>query len=62
MTKKKFKNVFNNAKNLYEGRELVINAFRSGLFRLKPTTGTGLDTKTNASKITNCSCTSKSWQ
>ena len=42
MTKKKLKNVFNNAKNLSEGRELVINAFKSGLFRLKRTTGTGL--------------------
>ena len=35
-------NVFNIAKNLYEGRELVINAFKSGLFPLKSTTGTGL--------------------
>ena len=42
MTKKIFKNVFNTAKNLYQGRELVINAFRSRLFQLKSTTGTGL--------------------
>ena len=28
--------------NLYEGRELVINAFKSGLFSLKLTTGPGL--------------------
>ena len=42
MTKKIKKNVFNTAKNLYEGRELVINAFKSGLFKLKSTTGTGL--------------------
>ena len=35
-------NVFNTAKHLYEGRDLVINAFKSGLFSLKSTTGTGL--------------------
>ena len=29
-------------KKLYEGRELVINAFNSGLFPLKSTAGTGL--------------------
>ena len=28
--------------NLYYGRELLIGAFKSGLFPLKPTTGTGL--------------------
>ena len=28
-------------KNLCDGRELVINAFKSGLFPLKSTTGTG---------------------
>ena len=39
---KKVKNVFNTAKNLYEGRELVINAFKSGLFQLKSITGTGI--------------------
>ena len=31
--KKNKKNVLNIAKNLYDGRELVINAFKSGLFR-----------------------------
>ena len=36
------RNIFNTAKNLYEGRELVINVFKSGLFPLKSTTGTGL--------------------
>ena len=32
--KKNKKNVFNIANNLYEGRKLVINAFKSGLFPL----------------------------
>ena len=36
------KNILNSAQNLYYGRELVINAFKSGLFPLKSTTGTGL--------------------
>ena len=40
--KKIKKHVFNTAKNLYEGRELVISAFKRGLFSLKSTTGTGL--------------------
>ena len=41
MIKKNKRNVFNTAKNIYEGRELVINAFKRGLFPLKSTTGTG---------------------
>ena len=41
--KKNKRNVFNSAKNLYEDRELDINAFKSGLFQLKSTTGTGLE-------------------
>ena len=36
------RNVFDTAKNLYEGRELVINVFKNGLFPLKSVTGTGL--------------------
>ena len=40
--KKNKKNIFNSVENLYYGRELVINAFKSGLFPLKSTTGTGL--------------------
>ena len=40
--KKNKKNILNSAQNLYYGRELVINAFKSGLFPLKSTTGTGL--------------------
>ena len=36
------RNVLNTAKNLYDGRELVINAFKSELFPWKSTTGTGL--------------------
>ena len=44
--KKNKKNVFNIANNLYEGRKLVINAFKSGLFPLKSTTGTGRKTLT----------------
>ena len=38
----KKRNVLKTAKNLYEGRELVVNAFKSELFPLKSTTGTGL--------------------
>ena len=33
---------FDSAKNLYEGRELVLNAFKSGLFPLKSIKVTGL--------------------
>ena len=40
--KKIFLNIFKTANNLYEGRELVISAFKSGLFPLKSLTGTGL--------------------
>ena len=32
---------YDSAKNLCEGRELVLNAFKSGLFPLKLTKGTG---------------------
>ena len=42
MIKKNKKNILNSAQNLYYGRQLVINAFKSGLFPLKSTTGTGL--------------------
>ena len=42
MTKKNKRNVFNTAKSLYEGGELVINAFKSALFQVKSTTGEGL--------------------
>ena len=38
--KKTKKNILNSAQNPYYGRELVINAFKSGLFPLKPRTGT----------------------
>ena len=34
--------MFDSARNLYEGRELVLNAFKSGLFPSKSTEGTGL--------------------
>ena len=40
--KNKKKNVINSTQNLYHGRELVINAFKSGLFSLKSTRRTGL--------------------
>ena len=40
--KKNKTNILNSAENLYYGTELVINAFKSGLFPLKSTTGTGL--------------------
>ena len=36
------RNVLNTAKDFYECRELVISTFKSGLFPLKSTTGTGL--------------------
>ena len=36
------RNVLNTAKDLYECRELVTSTFKSGLFPLKSTTGTGL--------------------
>ena len=42
MIKKTKKNILNSAQNLYYGRELVINAFKSRLFPLKSTTGRGL--------------------
>ena len=34
--------IFHSVKNVCEGRELVVNAFKSGLFPLKSTIGTGL--------------------
>ena len=36
------KSVFDSAKNLYESKKLVLNAFNSGLFPLKSAKGTGL--------------------
>ena len=43
MIKKTKKNILNTAKNLYDSRELVINAVKSRLFLLKSKTGTGLE-------------------
>ena len=40
--KKNKRNFFNTTKNLYEGRELIIKAFKSELFPLKSTTETEL--------------------
>ena len=40
--KKQKKNILNSVENLYYGRELVINAFKSGWLSLKSTTGKGL--------------------
>ena len=40
--KKRKNDVFDTARNFYKGRELVINAFKDGLFPLKSITGTGL--------------------
>ena len=37
--KKNFLNVFNTTKDLYDGRALVIIAFKSGLFKSKSTAG-----------------------
>ena len=42
MTNEKKRNAFNTAKDLYKGRQLVINAFKSGLFQVKSITGEGL--------------------
>ena len=63
MIKKSKKNVLNTARNPHDDRELVLNPFKSALFPLKSTTGTGLkniNSQTIASKITDSSCTSKS--
>ena len=38
----KKKRFFDSAKTFYEDRELVLNNFKSGLFPLKSTKGTGL--------------------
>ena len=38
--KNKKYDVVDSAKNLYEGRELILNSFKSGLFPLKSTKGT----------------------
>ena len=38
---KKYIYILNSTQNLYYGREVVVNAFKSRLFRLKSTTGTG---------------------
>ena len=38
----KTNDVFDSSRNLYEGRELVLNTFKSRLFPLKSTKGTGL--------------------
>ena len=46
MIKKNKKNGLNSRENHYYGKELVINAFKSGLFPLKSKTGTGLKTLT----------------
>ena len=40
--KNKKSDVFDSAKNFYEGRGLLLNAFKSGLFPLKSTKETGL--------------------
>ena len=48
---------------IYKGRELTLNAFKSGIFPIRATRGKGLKilTQTNTSKITNSSCTSRNW-
>ena len=46
---------------IFEGRKMVLNAFKSGVFSLPPTEGTGLKThKKNSLKIANSTCTNKS--
>ena len=42
MKTKKKKNAFDTARKLYEGRKLVLNVFKSGLFTLNSSKGTGL--------------------
>ena len=64
--KGKMRNTFESVNALYEGRELILNAFRSGIFSIKETHGrrrssdlaTRLKILRNASKITNSFCTS----
>ena len=41
--KRRKNDVFDSVENIYNGRELVINAFKSELFPLKPTAGTRLN-------------------
>ena len=68
--RKKESNIYEKVYALYKGRELNLNAFKSGIFPIKSTQGKGrplvlakrlkiLTTKTNASITTNSSCTSK---
>ena len=45
--KKKKKDILSSVENLYYGKELLINAFKNGLFPLKSTTGTGLEKLTS---------------
>ena len=40
--KDKKRNTYESACALYEGRELILNAFRSGIFSIKETQGKGL--------------------
>ena len=70
LEKKQEKEIFlKNLCNFFDDRDKVLNPFESKIFSIK-SKGSGLlntdrsklNTKTNASKITNGSCTSKSWQ
>ena len=56
--KTKIKNdVFDSTKNLYEGRKLVLNAFKNGLFPVRSTKGTRIKILTSK-QILQRSCTS----
>ena len=58
----KKRNTFENVDALYEGRELTLNDFKSGIVSFKKTEGktSKYQGPKNASKITNNTCTSKS--
>ena len=71
--KQEKKYILNNLYGLFEGRERVLNAFDSKIFPIK-IEGTGfsgnvydhsnlknINSLTNASKIADSTCTSKSW-
>ena len=51
--KNKKNDIFDSAKNVFEGRELVVNAFKSGLFPLKSTIGTRLKILTSKQMLQN---------
>ena len=58
---------YDNLYKFYSAKEMVLNGFKSKIFSIKSkgsgllnTNQSNIDTKTNASKIANSSCTTKS--